>query len=256
MERFLHSIQDTIRILLFGALILHHSITVGQNFDSTQTKPCFKTTDLIAPSILITTGAISISGRWSDSLKNTVRDGFINWKGYKTTYCDEIIKFIPIVGYLTLDLFGAKTTTTIPTKICTGSIALVTMAGITYGLKYCITEKRPNSNEYNSFPSGHTALAFTGAELVRKEYGNYWGLGSYTIATTVAFFRLYNDEHWINDVITSAGIGILSADLAYALLPVTEKVLNKVFTQASDVSFQPIINPIEKLCAVSCTVYF
>ena len=64
-----------------------------------------------------------------------------------------------------------------------------------------------------------------GAELVRQEYGTWPGVAAYTVATGVAFLRIYNDRHWLNDVIAGAGIGILSAQAAYWLLPLERRLL-------------------------------
>ena len=78
-----------------------------------------------------------------------------------------------------------------------------------------------------SFPSGHTATVFMGAELVRMEYKDsspLYGIGAYTIACGVAFLRLYNERHWCNDVLAGAGIGILSARIGYWLLPFEKKL--------------------------------
>lgn len=36
---------------------------------------------------------------------------------------------------------------------------------------------------------------------MREEYGFDMGIGAYTIAVCVAFLRLYNGRHWLNDVI-------------------------------------------------------
>ena len=75
-----------------------------------------------------------------------------------------------------------------------------------------------------SFPSGHTATAFMGAELVRLEYGIWWGLAAYSVAGATAFLRVWNNWHWTSDVIAGAGIGILSANAAYWLLPLERKL--------------------------------
>lgn len=92
------------------------------------------------------------------------------------------------------------------------------------GTKYFVDEKRPDSSAQNSFPSGHTATVFMGAELVRSEYGIGYGIGAYLVAGGVAFLRLYNDRHWLNDVVAGAGFGILSARIGYWLLPVNRKL--------------------------------
>ena len=76
-----------------------------------------------------------------------------------------------------------------------------------------------------SFPSGHTATAFTGAELVRSEYGLGIGIAAYGVAAGVALLRLYNERHWVGDVLFGAGIGILSARIGYWMLPLWQKWL-------------------------------
>ena len=66
-----------------------------------------------------------------------------------------------------------------------------------------------------------------GAELVRTEYkyaSPWYGIGAYTIATGVGFLRLYNNRHWVSDVIAGAGVGILSARIGYWLLPFERKL--------------------------------
>ena len=64
-----------------------------------------------------------------------------------------------------------------------------------------------------------------GAELVRLEYGPWWGAGAYAIALGVAGLRVYNERHWSNDLLGGAAIGILSANAAYWLLPLERKIL-------------------------------
>jgi hypothetical protein len=80
------------------------------------------------------------------------------------------------------------------------------------------TEKDKNSDAFHSLPSGHTAQAFVAAAIVHKEfrYKSQWpGIAAYALATTVATYRMINDRHWLSDVLTGAGIGMLSANIAY-----------------------------------------
>lgn len=79
----------------------------------------------------------------------------------------------------------------------------------TYSLKFAVPEQRPNGGQ-QSFPSGHTASAFMGAEFIRKEYGWGWGTPAYLAASYVGWSRVASDNHWTHDVIAGAAIGILS----------------------------------------------
>ncbi len=79
----------------------------------------------------------------------------------------------------------------------------------TYSLKYSIDSERPNGGG-QSFPSGHTSIAFVGAEFIRKEYGGWWGVPSYLAASYVGFSRVETKNHWNSDVLAGAAIGILS----------------------------------------------
>ena len=80
-----------------------------------------------------------------------------------------------------------------------------------YPTKHWVHERRPDDTDYKSFPSGHTATAFLGAELVREEYGNAWGAGAYLIATGIGLQRIHADRHYAHDVLAGAAIGFLSA---------------------------------------------
>lgn len=111
--------------------------------------------------------------------------------------------------------------------ILTGTAYALMSASINL-LKWGTNERRPDGSARNSFPSGHTATAFVGAELLRREYWEVspWiGVAGYAVATTTGFLRLYNNRHWLTDVIAGAGIGILSVEAAYWLYPSLAKWL-------------------------------
>ena len=87
--------------------------------------------------------------------------------------------------------------------------------------KYGIGIERPDNSTKNSFPSGHTFTAFTGAEVLRREYGEEYpwiAVAGYTVATIVGMMRIYNNRHWAGDVLAGAGLGILSTTLVYWVL--------------------------------------
>ena len=92
------------------------------------------------------------------------------------------------------------------------------------GIKYLAGVERPNGANSQSFPSGHTATAFLGAELVRLEYGPWWGLAAYSFALYTGIMRVYHNRHWTTDVLAGAGFGILGANIGYWLLPYERKL--------------------------------
>ena len=91
-------------------------------------------------------------------------------------------------------------------------------AGWLNAFKYALAVERPDGSRLNSFPSGHTFTAFTGAEILRREYGEEYpwiAVAGYAVAVTVAAMRIYNNRHWAGDVLAGAGLGILSVSLVY-----------------------------------------
>ncbi len=71
------------------------------------------------------------------------------------------------------------------------------------------------------------------ATMLAKEYGykSPWiGIGAYTVATATGMMRMANNKHWLSDVLTGAGIGIISTELGYYLanLIFKEKGINRI----------------------------
>ena len=95
------------------------------------------------------------------------------------------------------------------------------MAAFVNGIKYTASEMRPDGSTRNSWPSGHTATSFVGATILHKEYGltrsPWYSVAGYGIATATGVMRVLNNRHWVSDVLSGAGIGIVSTELAYAL---------------------------------------
>ncbi len=106
--------------------------------------------------------------------------------------------------------------------------AYLIMGATILGTKKLTAIERPDGSTRNSFPSGHTATAFMGAEFLYQEYKHksvWYGVSGYALATTTAFFRMYNNRHWFSDVVTGAGIGILSTKIAYWIHPFVNRII-------------------------------
>jgi hypothetical protein len=86
-------------------------------------------------------------------------------------------------------------------------VSFTRMEVATYALKYSINAQRPNGGSH-SFPSGHTASAFMGAEFIRLHFGMSWGIPAYGAAAWVGYSRVESRKHYWRDVAAGALIGI------------------------------------------------
>jgi len=61
------------------------------------------------------------------------------------------------------------------------------------------------SEDHVSFPSGHTVVAFSLSSVLSERIGNPWAtVVLYGIATATAAGRIYQDQHWLSDVVPAA----------------------------------------------------
>lgn len=105
----------------------------------------------------------------------------------------------------------------------------LTTLGATYALKLAIEKERPNG-ESMSFPSGHTSAAFSGASFIQQRYGWQYGFPAYLGASFVGWSRVKADQHYIEDVLAGAAIGIVSSFIftdsyteKFTIVPFAEK---------------------------------
>ena len=69
---------------------------------------------------------------------------------------------------------------------------------------------------YASFPSGHTIVAFAFSGVLAERIRNTWAsIGLYGIAAACGISRMYTDEHWISDVVFGA---IISVSVSHSLV--------------------------------------
>lgn len=87
---------------------------------------------------------------------------------------------------------------------------MATSLGTQVSIKFVVDKTRP-SNGTQSFPSGHTAGAFSGAAFIERRYGWGWGIPAYGLAGLTGYSRVNADVHDTWDVIGGATIGTLSA---------------------------------------------
>jgi membrane-associated PAP2 superfamily phosphatase len=113
--------------------------------------------------------------------------------------------------------------------------AYITAATIETALKYLTSRQRPSyydvitgknshvfhgpfyhflkkdNSSFESFPSGHTTVAFAAATVFAMEYREYRivPIIAYSAATAIGLSRIVQNQHWISDVLVGAALGFL-----------------------------------------------
>lgn len=198
--------------------------------DSIASETNFKVGELIMPLSLVGAGTLG----FVEPVRNAryeVRDYLDEWRGDHRVTLDDHLQYVPLASVYGLSLLGVEAKHNYVDRTLEMGTAYVALGAIVNAIKYTVREPRPDGSANNSFPSGHTATTFMGAELVRIEYGDrspWISVGAYTAAITVGVLRVYNERHWFTDVFAGAGIGILSARIGYWMLPYTRKMMHKI----------------------------
>ncbi len=139
---------------------------------------------------------------------------------FKTSIDDYTQYFGPVMT-VGLKLGGYEGRSDWPRLLASAGMSYAIMAALVNGIKYTAKEMRPDGSSANSWPSGHTATSFVGATLLHKEYGltrsPWFSIAGYGVATATGVMRVLNNRHWVSDIMSGAGIGIMSTELGYAL---------------------------------------
>lgn len=187
----------------------------------------FNYKQLIIPSILIGYGVVGIE---SDQLKsfNTQISAEVKEDIDKKTTVDDFSQWSPAASVFILDAFGVEAKHNLKNRTVLFATSFAIMSTTVLSLKSITKIERPDGSSKNSFPSGHTATAFAGAEFLWQEYKDksvWYGIAGYAVATGTGLFRIYNNRHWLTDVAAGAGIGILSTKIAYWINPFISRTL-------------------------------
>ncbi len=133
---------------------------------------------------------------------------------------DNYTQYIPAAVMMGMKAFGVENRSDWGRMIASDALSAIIMSSVVQSMKHTTQVMRPDGSDNHSFPSGHTATAFMTATMLTKEYGHIspWiGIGAYTFATSTGLMRIANNKHWLSDVLTGAGIGIISTEVGYYL---------------------------------------
>ncbi len=233
-------------VFLFGFF----SVNAQQNdsiakIDSTSNHLKFNYKQLIIPGALIGYGIIGIGNDQLLSFNHQIKAEVTEDIDEKITI-DDFSQYAPAVSVYALNAFGVKGKNNMRDRSVIFVTSYAIMATTVLGLKSIVHEERPDGSSNNSFPSGHTATAFAGAEFLWQEYKDksiWYGIAGYAVATGTGLFRIYNNRHWLTDVAAGAGIGILSTKIAYWMNPyITKKLFKSSYENKSTSMIMPFYN--------------
>jgi hypothetical protein len=222
------------KFLLLSLVFFKSTFAQEVKRDSTITKK-ISYKELIIPSALIAYGFLGIE---SDGIKNVnleIKEE-VNENIDKKITIDDFTQYLPAASVYGLNAMGIKGKNNFKDRSLILATSYLLVAATTLPLKNITHVQRPDGSSFNSFPSGHTATAFAGAEFLWQEYKDvsiWYGISGYIVATGTGLFRMYNDRHWLTDVAAGAGIGILCTKTAYWLYPKMQKLLLKKETKTA-----------------------
>lgn len=181
-----------------------------------------------AGSIILGTGVVGLGD-------GGVSAGFRSFRGRTGNRLESIVRMYGEVWVLAVLCGGSYATGLFTgdrwvreTAFLAGT-GLILTAGATQLLKYSAGRARPYTlegpgrfrmfsvdDDHHSFPSGHTAAAFSLSTVLAHRIGNGWATaGLYTLAAMTSLSRVYAGEHWFSDCVFSA---ILSTVITRSML--------------------------------------
>lgn len=194
----------------FGQYNSSDSLSVNKNIK-------FKYEALLIPTILIAYGVVGLESHTLKGINTDTKEEINEHIDNKLTI-DDFSQYSTFLSVYALNAAGVKGKNNFKDRTIILGTAYLIMGTTVNVIKMTGNEMRPDGTSNNSFPSGHTATAFMGAEFLYQEYKDvsvWYGISGYFVAAGTGFFRMYNDRHWLSDVTAGAGIGILSTKIAY-----------------------------------------
>ncbi|MDR1666604.1 MAG: phosphatase PAP2 family protein [Bacteroidales bacterium] len=216
-----------------------------RNDDKQAIRSDFSYGKLIIPTTLMVYGSIEVLVAPKCKMLNYAIGHEVIVHTPKKFQIDDITQYVPVASVYALNLAGIKGKNSFKDRTAILGISALLTTITVNSIKYTVGEERPDKSALNSFPSGHTATAFMGAEFLWQEYKDisiWYGMAGYAVAAVTGVFRIYNNKHWVGDIAFGAGLGILCTKSAYWLYPVCRKLFSKNRTPGKNITLLPYYN--------------
>ncbi|UUC45983.1 phosphatase PAP2 family protein [Flavobacterium cerinum] len=217
----------------YGTTVSDTDLFLGSNPDTTdvvkKSDPVYQFSGkkMIIPAIFITYGLLSLMVEDIKNINNSTQFE-VNEHTPKHIVYDNYTQYAPAAAVYALNLFGVEGKHNLRDRTIIYATSQLITGAVIMPVKYLVKEERPDKSNNLSFPSGHTATAFSSAHFMFREYEDkslWLALSGYPLAAFTGIYRILNDKHWVGDVVAGAGIGILSTELAYWLFPKIDHLL-------------------------------
>lgn len=211
--------------IIYGKVISAQSITAtnhGGSDSSAREKEInshyLKPTALIVPGTFLVYAGLKPIIHGIKKLDDTIYANVkANHPGFHTN-AEDYLMWAPSASIYMLDAFNEKTPHTFKEHLLLDAGSIVITGGIGYAMRLVSRHIEVYQTHGTNFPSGHTANAFRGAELLHQELKDNNKLLSYSgyvAASAVGVLRILNKDHLLTEVLAGAGLGILSTKLTY-----------------------------------------
>ena len=200
------------------------------NWNRPPAKTPFNFRKALLPAAFITYGILAVKTDALQDVNEKMKEEIWTERPHALFHADNYLQWTPALAVYGLNLAGIKGKNNFRDRTMIYGISELLMSSVVFSVKKFTGEVRPNSSDALSFPSGHTANAFAAAEFLRQEYKDvspWYGVAGYAVAATTGYLRMYNNKHWLGDVVAGAGFGIMSTKLAYWIYPTIKKKLFK-----------------------------
>lgn len=221
--------------LLFSAVAAsaQDSLTVADSTPVQSVKKnsrAIKPATYIIPAVMVTYGLVALESKSLKQLDQNIKQIIWDQNPHKTTKIDDYTGFVPIVAVYALNISGVKGKHNFVDRTLLLGLSYALAGAVVTPVKHLTNKFRPDGSNRLSFPSGHTSQAFASAEFLRMEYKDvspWYGVAGYAVAAVTGYLRMYNNKHWMSDVVTGAGVGILSVQFVYWVYPKLKQKFSK-----------------------------
>jgi hypothetical protein len=183
---------------------------------------------VVVPVMMLSYGFYALHNPTLQSLNHTTKTEL--QEPHLRTHVDNYLEYTPALSVYALNLMGIKGKHDFKERTIILGISSLLMSSTLATVKKATHSLRPDGSTYNSFPSGHTATSFMGAMFMWEEYKDvspWYGIAGFAVAATTGTLRMYNNRHWLSDVVAGAGLGILSTKTAYWLYPKFDRMFSR-----------------------------